>query len=399
MLKSIRMQNFFSFKDTKIELNPKENVLVGINASGKSNLLKAIQFLKEGVSGIGLKKLINDTWGGFDAVCFCGDKGESGDSFTLEYEFYGSVLKKADFIFCYTVTIARIPAYNNYYVATEILKENIYGTQFVFLEGGEGKFWKHRHEDFWGNDELFSFDSQELALFQFKFNPFIVGACNFHIQNLFREAINEIMVYYYFNTTPNSSIRKPMKPMGEDRLLPDGSNLPQMLNTIKINHRKQYQKMIETLNDINEKFKGFEFDIKGQNIELMLEESGLGRLLHVSHISDGTLVFLCLLSIIFNPKRGKLVCIDEPETGLHPDMIYGLIGAIMEVSEDTQFIIATHSENVLNRFRLENVRVVEKDENNSTIVNSFTEEDFKGWYDDFFPGKMWRAGDIGGNRW
>jgi hypothetical protein len=48
---------------------------------------------------------------------------------------------------------------------------------------------------------------------------------------------------------------------------------------------------------------------------------------------------------------------------------------------------------------LENIRVFEKDDHNSTKVFQYDKKDFEGWYEDFSAGKMWRQGDLGGNRW
>ncbi len=78
-----------------------------------------------------------------------------------------------------------------------------------------------------------------------------------------------------------------------------------------------------------------------------------------------------------NHNRGRLICIDEPEVGLHPDMILGITNAIKEASGETQFIIATHSENILSNFELENIRVFEKNENNETTIVEFSKEDLR----------------------
>ncbi len=191
-----------------------------------------------------------------------------------------------------------------------------------------------------------------------------------------------------------------MKATSGKRLLPDGSNLPQILNTIKISHKKEYQKIIELLNDVNENFRGFDFHFLGSgNFELMLDELGLGSAIHVTNISDGTLRYLCLLSILYNPERGKFICIDEPEVGLHPDMSLNITKAIKESAIGSTMLIATHSENILDAFEVEHVRVFEKEPDNSTIANSFRTEDFERCYDEYNLCKMWRQGDIGGNRW
>ncbi len=66
MLKSITLENFFSFKEKQtIHLNKGVSVLVGINGSDKSNFIKAIRLLYEGVAGIGFEKVFLQEWVGF----------------------------------------------------------------------------------------------------------------------------------------------------------------------------------------------------------------------------------------------------------------------------------------------------------------------------------------------
>jgi predicted ATPase len=214
-----------------------------------------------------------------------------------------------------------------------------------------------------------------------------------------RRAISDLAIYDYFDTTPTSLIRKPMLPTSEKRLLPIGENLAQLLNTIKINDKSVYTRIVEMLHEVNPNFTGFDYNFIGGNIELMLEEAQLNRSIHVSRISDGTLRYLCLLAILFNPQRGKVICIDEPEIGLHPDMISGIAQAIIEASKKSLIIISTHSEHLLNAFEIETIRVFEKDNHNATTISQYEKKDFESWYDEFSVGKMWRQGDLGGNRW
>ena len=89
MITDIRLVNFLSFEDETFYLNEKQNVLVGINGSGKSNLLKALRLVKEGVSGIGLRKYVIDSLGGLDNILFKGsDKSNKfGLYFNLDCKF------------------------------------------------------------------------------------------------------------------------------------------------------------------------------------------------------------------------------------------------------------------------------------------------------------------------
>jgi len=399
MIKTIKITNFLSFESEIFPLDKNLNILVGINGAGKSNFLKTIRLLKEGVSGVGLKKYLIDMLGGFDNIYFKNDKGEI-EFIEIEYTFDSEKIREFGFRFVeditYSIKLYKSPSVGNYYVKEKIT--NSRGFIYLDFENGTGvlnelldtedpskKTKLVRYNDF--------VDSTELALSK------VYDTDRYFALSTIRKAISDIMVYDYFDTTPKSSIRKPMLPTSEKRLLSDGTNLPQILNTLKINYKSGYTKIASMLNEVNSKFKGFDFNFLGGNIELMLEEDYINSSIHVTSISDGTLRYLCLLAILYNPERGSIICIDEPEVGLHPDMISNIGNAIIEASEKSTIIISTHSENLLNCFELENIRVFEKDEHNSSKVFVYNKSDFKGWYEDFSSGKMWRLGDIGGNRW
>lgn len=398
MITDIRLENFLSFEDETFYLNEKQNVLVGVNGSGKSNLLKALRLVKEGVSGIGLRKYVIDSLGGLDNILF--KSSDKTSKFGLYFNLDCNAIKKYGFKFTdnviYSIEIFKVPSTSNYYVKEKI--QNKKGFIYLDFDNGNGVLNElDKSETYYKKTALVKYDDfiepTELALSK------IYDTDRYFALSTIRKAIGDIIVYDYFDTTPKSNIRKPMLPTSEKRLLPDGTNLPQILNTIKINHKSSYNKIVEMLNEVNAKFKGFDFNFIGGNIELMLEEDGLNSSVHVNSVSDGTLRYLCLLSILFNPDRGALICIDEPEVGLHPDMISNIGNSIIEASSNSILIISTHSENLLNSFEIENIRVFEKDDRNSTKISCYEKKDFEGWYENFSVGKMWRQGDLGGNRW
>ncbi|MEO5643049.1 MAG: AAA family ATPase [Bacteroidia bacterium] len=401
MIKEIKISNFLSFEDETFSFDKCQNILVGINGSGKSNFIKCIRILKEGVAGIGLKKYVYDVLGGFDNIFFKGVNNKK-NYLKLEYTFDATVIRNYGYNFSsdliYTIELYKSPSTSNYYVIEKIVTSKTDG--FIYLDFNNGVGVLSEVIDPNSNTiktKLVSYsdfvEPTELALSK------IFDTNRYLPLSALRKAIADIVVYDYFDTTPLSPIRKPMLPTSEKKLLPDGTNLPQILNTININNKTSYRKIESMLNHVNPKFKGFDFHIIGGNIELMLDEDNLNSSIHVNNISDGTLRYLCLLSILFNPDRGSLVCIDEPEVGLHPDMISNICNAIIEASEKSNMVISTHSENLLNGFDINNIRVFEKDENNSSKILSYTKDDFQDWYKDYSVGKMWREGDIGGNRW
>lgn len=405
MIKQIRLTNFYSFKDVSIDLQEGTTVMVGINGSGKSNLIKAINLLKEGIAGKeNFQEVFISQMGGFDEVFYKGEgENEFPNSIGLKFVFSGPKVAKYGFNFfediSYEIFIIRKPGGSNFFLREKLSIERNNGREYLYLEFYNGKGVLNEVADLEdGRQGLIRYEdkpSEELVL------RTIFDSDRYYPLYTIRQAISNIAVYEYFNTTSQGPMRRAVKATSEKRLLSDGSNLAQIINTIKITHKPSFRKLEETLRQINEHFQGFDFRFLGSSgtLELLLDESNLLSPVHVTHLSDGTLRFLCLLAILFNPDRGSFICIDEPEVGLHPDMLTLISNIIQEASEDTQVLLATHSENILNQFNVDDLRVFEKDEDNSTCVTSYNESDFEGWYDTFSPGQMWRSGELGGNRY
>lgn len=397
MIKTIRLNNFFSLASENISFGA-INALVGINGAGKSNLIKALQVLKAVINDGDMSNLFINQWGGFDAVMFMGNTDQK-TSILIEYEFDPEVLGSYGYRFqepvFYQVRFHKVASSQNYYLCESFHTKNSDGSpnyKYLQIDNGNGFVREGRANDQRSvNYELDN--ASESILSQ------LVDKDRYYQIYTLREAIKDIAIYSYFNTTATSAIRKPVLPGFSNRLKPDGSNLPQVLNAIKVNNKQSYSKITEALTAVNPKFRGFDFNFLGTSIELLLDEAELNRSIHVTHISDGTLRYLCLLAIIFNPRRGRLVCIDEPEVGLHPDMLSELMHAIMDNASNTQFIISTHSNLLLNQLPVSDVLVFEKDDQNASVVRDFREKEFVEWAEQYSTGSLWRNGDLGGNRY
>ncbi len=407
MIDAIKLTNFFSFADEVIHLQDDVNILIGINGSGKSNLIKAIQLLKIGVEGnsdeSALRDLIMSRWGGFENIfCKSIESNEHQNSIGLEFSLNPKVLNKftqGTMTFreeiIYKIHIIKKPSTDNYYISEEISTKN----GFIYLNfiNGEGSVKERQESGEIPTMHYDDYDPQELALSKIsefdkdRYLPLVI----------IKRAIKEISVYTYFDTTTDSKIRKAIPATsGANKLLPDGSNLAQVLNTIKIGHKNEYRRIEEQLKNVNEMFDGFDFNILGSGFfELMLSEKELDSAIHITHVSDGTLRYLCLLCIFCNPNRGSFICIDEPEVGLHPDMIRNVAKLILENSKESPFMVATHSDSFLNNFQLRYVRSFDKNTSNSTVISTFDENNFPNNNGPIEVGVLWRDGDLGANRW
>ena len=409
MISKITLENFFSFGEpTTIELNSGVNILVGINGSGKSNFLKAIKLLYEGIGGEGFKKIFLQDWGGFSSVA--NFQANEPRFIKITYEFDISKINQIGtnngFVFydnlIYEVTI--FPVGNtSYYLSEKLYKKSEGSEDFIYIkiENSKGVISQRKLDtnkrpllvQYPHNKEAISFDESELVLRQ------ISDPDRFYPQFTLRRAIENISVYDYFDTTLKSVIREPHNWSIENRLLPDGRNLTSILQHIKNKHALIYEELEKKIKDINPNFKDMGFDSYANKIFLVLREKKLSKSVSISHISDGTLRFLILLSIFFNKNRGNFICLDEPEIGLHPDMIFSVANLIKNAARESQIILATHSPLLLNDFEIGDLLIFEKNNDNQTTVVEKSEEDIEQWVDKFTIGQLWMKGVIGGKRW
>ena len=402
MLKSIIIQDFFSFKGKKeIKLNNGVNILLGINGSGKTSFINALRLLSEGIAGDGLVKLIQEQWGGYDHIVnFNGER--TAPCAQITYIFSYSELNElnpaagfnADVH--YRITIKRSGT-------SYVLNEQVFtqhrtkkDTSFTYLDfaNGNGKISTRTQEgivlqDYTGTDV----SGKELVL------RHINDPIHYLPTHTLRKAIESIAVYNSFDIGEESKLRMPTEFSTDIRLRKSGSNLTQILNELKLNHTFDFERLEETFRNVNPYFISIEIaNLYGQSY-LSLREKNISRTIGALHISDGTLRFLLSECIFYNPLRGELVAIDEPERGLHPDMIRSVADMMKYAARQSQIIVATHSPHLLNQFELENILVFEKDEDNSTVVHKVSENDFPEWEGEFLPGQMWLLGQIGGKRW
>ena len=374
MIKSITIENFFSFAGkTEIELNPGVNVLVGINASGKSNFLRALRLIGEFWKGNGgLEEILIREWGGISKVAnFTSVKSENFKIGHFGRHGYYS-----------EISIAKVGAEG---ISISAFRKNPKGIEDISFRAGKTTFVKKGKEK-----QVFSGPpgSNWLSFSGTEEDPEVV-----------KRHMNALVWYEQFDVTRHGPIRR----LGEydilHRLRSDGGNLVPLLNRLKNHHAIAYDKLNESLTEVSPNFRDISFEIIGSNYLLSLRERNLDRSVTIEHISDGTLRYLLLLSILLNPERGEVICLDEPEIGLHPDMIAGVARLIQKAAaEGTQIFVATHSPMLLNAFELEDIIVFEKDAENKTIIKRPSSDDFEA-DETRLPGFLWLSGRIGGTRW
>lgn len=396
MLTRVTLENFFSFgKATTIELNPGVNLLIGINASGKSNFLKALELLQVIAISGDLEDLVWTQWGGLENVL--NTTGGEKQEFKLEYEF----VDDEGTIVIYKLAIKAIASGNsNMQIGT--------ATEELYVVKDESEVTQeHKVLSAFGYAELANMRIGEYGYVtarrttELKFSNRIMyrevpPSSKSSLDKYFYYALN-LLSYNDFDLSKNGTIRQASSFGFDKHLLPSGNNINTIINHIKNNHSLKYDQLEEYLRKVNPQFKDVSFNVFGSMMYLGLREKNLAKSVPVQHISDGTLYYLLLLAICCNPDRGSAIAFDEPEQGLHPDMIKTIAMAIKEASKKTQFFIATHSPLFVNHFEVEELIIFEKDQENQTIVK--TVEDLGEFDEDRPTGQLWLSGYLGGKRW
>ena len=212
------------------------------------------------------------------------------------------------------------------------------------------------------------------------------------------ESYEKIRIYRDWSFGRRVMIREPQSAdMRNDRLEEDFSNLGLFLSRLS-KTPKVKEAILEKLRDLYQGVTDFQIFVEGGSVQVFFTESDFT--VPATRLSDGTLRYLCLLAILCDPTPPPLICIEEPELGLHPDIIPKLADLLVEAAERTQLIVTTHSDILIDAMseHPEAVVVCEKHDG-KTEMNRLNKKDLKEWLNKYSLGDLWTRGHIGGNRW
>ena len=214
-------------------------------------------------------------------------------------------------------------------------------------------------------------------------------------------AIFTIMRFYReLDLRRDAPVRLPQKPdLPQGFLMEDASNLSVVLSHL-LNQPDVRERILERMRDFYPSFRDVMATVSGGAVQVFFHEKGLRHPVPATRLSDGSLRYLCLLAVLCNPNSPGVVCIEEPELGLHPDIIPEVAKLLVEASYRSQIFVTTHSDVLVDALTEtpEAVIVCEKEEG-ATRMRRLDAEELKPWLEEYRLGEMWTRGEIGGNRW
>lgn len=396
-IRTLRLQNFLSFGPTSYELELNSlNVLIGPNGAGKSNLMEAIDLLR--ASATNLPEPIQ-SGGGVNEWLWKGATHPPVAEVAATLDFPDG-FKPLRHRFSFTALGQRFTLVDEAIEDEHVDNDRISDVRFYYRYQQGHPVVNVRAVSAIGDDRV----ERKLRPEDFKPDQSVLSQRKDPDQypeiTYLGNQYSRIRLYREWNLGPNKAARKP-QPVDapNDFLEEDASNLGLVLNTFERNRAVKTQ-INELLSDFYASFDSVSTLVEGGTIQVFLTEKSFNDPMPATRLSDGTLRYLCLLAVLCHPTPPPLICLEEPELGLHPDIIATLADLLIDASHRMQIIVTTHSDILIDALSHipEAVIVCEK-ENGATQMRRLNHHQLQSWLEEYSLGGLWRSGQLGGNRW
>lgn len=357
MITRIELKGYKSISSLELNLNP-INILLGGNGVGKSNFISIFSLLRNVHNG-DLQNYVQKK-GGADSLLYFGRQNTSEISLAIffktkqgdENKFILELEVSQNSLFIKSIRTAYKWSYD--WGEEKQYESNVSESKFQYINSGQA---------YWVNDRLKEFD-----------------------------------VYHFHDTSDTSPMKSMVNINDNHRLKRDGSNLAAFLYYLKKIHPKFFKRIELTIRSIAPFFEEFILipnRLNTQTIGLEWQEKNYPEVFfNAYHLSDGTLRFMCLATLLMQPKPPRTIIIDEPELGLHPVAINKLASLIRKASEKSQIILSTQSINLIDNFSPEDIIVTDRKENQS-VFRRLKSEDYSNWLEEYTLGDLWGKNQLG----
>ncbi len=211
-------------------------------------------------------------------------------------------------------------------------------------------------------------------------------------------AMTSWKVYHFHDTSDGAKVKQAGDIDDNATLREDASNLAAFLFLLKSKHGESYRRIVQTIRLAAPFFRDFILRpnrLKPDKIRLEWGEEGSDEYFNAGSLSDGTLRFICLTTLLLQPTLNTTVVIDEPELGLHPFAISLLAEMLQSAATKTTVIVSTQSVPLVNQFTPEDLVVVDREDGQS-VFRRLPPEGTKEWLDDYGLGDLWEKNVLGG---
>lgn len=366
MIERIIIENFKSIRKLDLELKP-INILIGANGAGKSNFISFFKLTNQ-IYEQRLQEFIENN---FDKLLYFGRKRSDYIFGLLDFD------NKCVFHFSLEPNEENAGGHIHHLTFadnTKKSKKKDYNKwEFLFLQKGFPE--SHLSGDL---------DEEELR------------------ESLNEEPTNKYLktfkIYHFHDTGKNSPLKRTSKLDDNDYLREDGENLAAFLYYLKEKYPKDFKNIENQIRSVAPFFDRFNLmprKLNEEEIRLRWFEKGADTYFDAYDLSDGTLRFMALTTLLLQPDLPKTIIIDEPELGLHPFAVNKLAAMMKQAAaKGSQVIVSTQSVNLIDNFEPEDVIAVDREDDQS-VFRRLDSEDLKDWLEDYTLGDLWNKNVIG----
>lgn len=359
MIERIIIENFKSIRKLDLELKP-INILIGANGAGKSNFISFFKFA--------------------NSVCFKGVSKFIGNNIN-SFLYFGR--RKSKFLYG-LIDLENTDAV--YFSVEPLFGSNSgqikeLGVYRKSLDSQDKNYsnWESIYKEF--DKEISSFHTLEESL----------------NKNIY-EYLDKLIVHHFLDVTEDSRIKSPSNINDNRYLRENGENLAAFLYYLQEKHPKEFQNIENQISSVAPFFERFDLApdrLHDTKVELRWLEKGSSDYFNAYDLSDGTLRFMALTTLLLQPDLPKTIIIDEPELGLHPFAVNKLAAMMKQAAaKGSQVIVSTQSVNLVDNFEPEDVIAVDREDDQS-VFRRLHSEDLTEWLEDYTLGDLWNKNVIG----
>ena len=366
-LTSVAIDGYRPFREFIAELGPLE-VVVGANGAGKSSLFEFLYVLKNGMNGELPPGLVS----GSSSRRIYHDAGAE----EIHWQCMFSAVADTSFRYKGALT----GPYGQHVSSELLLDVEEPNAPLLAVENGKGVLRDTNHSPLVLE---VSYQPRRLAL----------GVTSITSSTFLqlKEYIMNWRFYSSFNIAADI-IRNPVITEQSPVLREDAGNLSDVLQYLKNEHESAFAELNHYMGLYVPGFEGIKVKSYGAPGQVMAfwKEQGVDQELSLADLSDGIFRLLCWTVLCVMPNPPSLICIDEPDQGVHPRTLPILADLFKKASRRTQILLATHNSYFLSMFDLSQIAVMRKEDGRAVFVKPDTSKALVGMLEDFGSGEIER---------
>lgn len=377
-LESISIKGFRRLQDIDLEMRDLV-VAIGANGSGKTSFLDVFSLLSASANGQLLDTL--QIQGGLNEILTRGRSRalEIGVSMTVpDYEPLQYNLALSPKGFAYEIMQETLTQHSDPSRPEPFKYIDSYRSQIQYFSQDDKKLvtpnWEHNY--------------LETSLAQ-------VPKMYYQPENL-RKSLGSSSYYGALDVSPQSPVRLPQAMRPSKLPGANGENLASCLYNLRETNQNDFEMIESILSVAFSDFEKLNFPpVAAGTLSITWKDKNFSEPIYMHELSEGTLRFLWLTTLLQSENLSQITLIDEPEVSLHPELLRYLVYSLREAAKHTQLIVATHSDRLVQFLEPHEILICDIEEGTTTMTWADT-LDLEKWLEDYTLDQLWAMNILGG---